>query len=118
MRKMVHDLLSPMIEKMNHERGKLNQFNERANFLDNRLNTLEHIHGIKEKRPKIFEEIYNQFAESKEYVATVEARFDQRVDEVHGLFSKQQTAIDQVDRIANTLNAKADNLDALSKDMR
>jgi hypothetical protein len=40
------------------------------------------------------------------------------VDEVHGLFSKQQTAIDEVDRIATTLNAKADNLDALSKDMR
>jgi hypothetical protein len=37
---------------------------------------------------------------------------------VHSLFSKQQTAIDEVDRIASTLNAKADNLDVLSKEMR
>jgi hypothetical protein len=56
-RKMVHDLLSPMIEKMNHERGRLSQFNERANYMDERISQLEHIHGIKEKRPKVFEEI-------------------------------------------------------------
>jgi len=41
-----------------------------------------------------------------------------RVNGVHALFQKQQSAIDEVDRIATTLNAKADNLDALSKEMR
>ena len=54
----------------------------------------------------------------KQYIATVDEKFDQRVKEVHSLFQKQQTAIDEVDRIASSLNAKADDLDVLSKEMR
>ena len=86
--------------------------------MEDRIGALEHIHGIKEKKPKVFEDIYNMFAEMKEYIATVEEKFDHRVKDVHSLFQKQQTAIDEVDRIANTLNSKADNLDSLSKEMR
>jgi hypothetical protein len=79
---MVHDLLAPMLEKMNSERNRLATFNERANWIEERINTLEHINGVHEKKPKVFEDIYNRFAETKEYIANNEARFDQRIGEV------------------------------------
>ncbi len=61
-RKMVHDLINPLVEKMNIERGQMAMYNERAANLENRLISIECMHGLTEAKPKIFQEIDNHLA--------------------------------------------------------
>lgn len=54
-RKMIHDLVAPIVERMNTERQKMAITNERAQLIEDRVMQLEHICDVRGSKPKIFE---------------------------------------------------------------
>ncbi len=73
-RKMIHDLINPLVERMNEERAKMAAYNERAQGIEERMVQLECMNGITEARPKIFQDIYNEFANMKQQSASFESK--------------------------------------------
>lgn len=79
-RKTIHDLVAPMVDRMNSERQRLAVFNERAGLIESRLSQLEHICDVRGTKPKIFELIQNEFAEGRERDACLETRLMERIE--------------------------------------
>ena len=75
-RKMIHDLINPLVERMNEERAQMTGYNERAKNIEERLISLECMNGITEIKPKIFQDIFNEFAEIKQQTASFETRIN------------------------------------------
>ena len=68
-RKMIHELVAPVVDKMNIERQRLAVHNDRASQIEVRVSSLEHICDVKGSKPKIFEMISDEFANLKEQQA-------------------------------------------------
>lgn len=79
---MVHDLIAPMIERMNGERLRMQTMNERAEAMEARMAQIEYINGVADKRPKVFEDISDRFSQEREDRATVVARLNNRMDNI------------------------------------
>ena len=62
-RKMIHDLVAPILDKMNFEKQRMTVFNDKYQALEDRVSQVEHICDVKGSKPKIFELISNEFAE-------------------------------------------------------
>lgn len=75
-RKMIHDLINPLVEKMNEERAMMAAYNERAQGMEERMVKLECMNGITEVKPKIFQDIDNEFADMKQQSASFESRIN------------------------------------------
>lgn len=56
-RKMLHELVAPLTEKMNKERQRMTLYNEKHQVLDERISQVEHIVGVPGIKPKVFEAI-------------------------------------------------------------
>ena len=80
-RKMIHELVAPMVEKLSQERAEMAVYNERAHIIEDRVTKLEHVCEVKGPRPLVFEIIANQFAENKERVSQIESHMNARFEE-------------------------------------
>ena len=73
-RKMIHDLINPLVDRMNEERAKMTAYNERAKNIEERMINLECMNGITETKPKIFQDIFNEIANIREQAAAFESK--------------------------------------------
>lgn len=64
--------------------------NDRNQKLEDRLNKLEHICGVVDAKPKIFELISDEFAESKEKIAYIEQRSEERAEKLSLRMDRQE----------------------------
>ena len=117
-RKMVHDLVAPLLEKMNVERQKMTVTNDRSQQLEDRVTQVEHVCDVHGNKPKVFQLIKNEFAEVKEQQVYIETRLQQKLDLSNMKMELQQEEIKKFDLLAQILTSKADTLDIFSREIK
>jgi hypothetical protein len=117
-RKMIHELVAPIVDKMNIERQRMAVCNDHSQQLEQRVSSLEHICDVKGTKPKIFELISNEFANLKEQQAYLETRLMEHIDGLKGKMLGQQEEIDKMNNLSTILTGKADGLDVFTRDIR
>lgn len=92
--------------------------NDRNNALEARVAQLEHVCGLREARPKVFEDIQNQFAEVKECSVSLESKLLEKVSQANHRIEKQQDEIRELEGRAETMVKKAEGLDSFTREIR
>jgi len=102
-RKVIHEILSPMLDKMNVERQKMAVMTDRNHVLEDRVTQLEHVCDVAGNRPKVFQLIKNEFAEVKEQQVTIENKLALRIEKTGLRLDGMQDEIDKFDNLAKML---------------
>jgi hypothetical protein len=117
-RKMIHELVAPVVDKMNIERQRLAVYNDRSHQMEVRIASLEHICDVQGTKPKIFELISNEFADLKEQQAYLETGIMKQINILQGKIYNQQEEIDKMNQLSEVLTGKADSLDVFTREIR
>ena len=107
-RKMITDLINPILSKMNDDHEKMVAANQRNARIEERLLQVEHVLGLQQAKPKIFEEIKDELANIRATMKLQEQVLMEKVDIMDLKMRHMKDVVDDCSHVTNFLSGKAE----------
>ncbi|CDW82634.1 UNKNOWN [Stylonychia lemnae] len=117
-RKMINDLIHPVLSKMNEDREVIVQAKMRQRLIEERLTSMEYVLSLNEAKPKIFEDIHDGLAAIRADLRFTEQSILQKVETMGMKVDKSQETVDECKHMTNFLLQKAESFDHMISQQR